>query len=81
MTAAWRETRLADRFEYVEGDEVLYAVTREAYFDNPLAVAGELAVRNIPSIPRELIEPPAREWQQPRISPADIVRILDGGFE
>lgn len=81
MTAAWRVTRLGDRFEYADDDEVLFAVTREAYADSPLAVAGELGVRNLPSIPQALIDPPARTWQPPRLSPAEILQILDGGPE
>jgi hypothetical protein len=76
MTAAWRINKLGDRFELVDSDEVLFTVTREAYADSPLGVAGVLGVRNLPSIPQELIDPPAREWQHPRISPADVIRIL-----
>ena len=78
MTAAWRGTFYA--FEYVDGDEVLFTITREAHAEAPAHVIADVIERwGVPPIPPEVINPPPRPAPEWRPLPLDeLIRILDG---
>lgn len=78
MTAEWRRTFYA--FEYVDGDRILYTITREAYEEAPPEVIADvIAGWGVPPIPPEVINPPPKPQPEWRPLPLDeLIAILDG---
>jgi hypothetical protein len=78
MTAAWRRTFYA--FEYVDGEKVLFTITREAYDEMPAyVIADALEQWGAPPIPPEVVNPPPPPRVEWRPLPLDeLIAILDG---
>lgn len=78
MTAAWRGTFYA--FEYADGDEVLFTITREVLAEAPDDMIADVIEQwGVPPIPPEVINPPPKPQPEWRPFPLDeLIRILDG---
>ena len=68
--------RAVDRWNLMDGDEIVGAVTHEVLSTYPAQFEYERGRRGWPEIPPP-IEPAEPEWAP--LSLAEVIRILDGG--